>query len=133
MQRVYGKSGFCQKIFTSCVLLLFISKQLGKSPFPEKELSILEKYFTFYSFFLQSAALYHLPKITMDTEETKDAHGTVLADGDQVFLIKDLTIKGSKNTIKQGTVYKIRLTDNVEEVDCPGGLVLKTCFIKKKK
>ena len=70
----------------------------------------------------------------MDTaEETKDAHGTVLSDGDQVFLIKDLTIKGSKNTIKQGTVYKIRLTDNTEEVDCPGGLVLKTCFIKKKK
>ncbi|MFA6091251.1 MAG: PhnA domain-containing protein [Candidatus Gracilibacteria bacterium] len=65
--------------------------------------------------------------------ETKDAHGTILADGDQVFLIKDLTIKGSKNTIKQGTVYKIRLTDDPEEVDCPGGLVLKTCFVKKKK
>ena len=69
----------------------------------------------------------------MDSEETKDAHGTVLADWDSVFLIKDLTIKGSKTTIKQGTVYKIRLTDDLEEVDCPGGLVLKTCFIKKKK
>lgn len=69
----------------------------------------------------------------MDTTETKDAHGTVLADGDQVFLIKDLPVRGSKNTLKQGTVYKIRLTDDPEEVDAPGGLVLKTCFVKKKK
>lgn len=69
----------------------------------------------------------------MTTIETKDAHGNILADGDQVFLIKDLTVKGSKTTLKQGTVYKIRLTDDPEEVDCPGGLVLKTCFVKKKK
>ncbi len=69
----------------------------------------------------------------MDSEETKDAHGNVLADGDQVFLIKDLPVKGSKTTLKQGTVYKIRLTDDPEFVDAPGGLVLKSCFIKKKK
>ena len=65
--------------------------------------------------------------------ETKDAHGTLLADGDQIFLIKDLPVKGSKTMLKQGTVYKIRLTDDPEFVDAPGGLVLKTCFIKKKK
>lgn len=69
----------------------------------------------------------------MDEVITKDAHGNILADGDQVFLIKDLPVKGSKTTLKQGTVYKIRLTDDPEEVDAPGGLVLKTCFVKKKK
>lgn len=68
----------------------------------------------------------------MDTPETKDANGTVLQSGDSVFLIKDLTIKGSKNTLKQGSVYKIRLTDDPEEVECKD-LVLKTCFVKKKK
>jgi len=65
--------------------------------------------------------------------ETKDAHGTLLADGDQIFLIKDLPLKGTKTMLKQGAVYKIRLTDDPEFVDAPGGLVLKTCFIKKKK
>jgi len=69
----------------------------------------------------------------MNITPTKDAHGNILQTGDQVFLIKDLTVKGSKTTLKQGTVYKIRLTDDPEEVDCPGGLVLKTCFVKKKK
>ena len=42
-----------------------------------------------------------LNKTIMDTQETRDAHGNILIDGDHVFLIKDLTIKGSKNTIKQ--------------------------------
>lgn len=77
--------------------------------------------------------LYSLLEKIMDSiVETKDAHGTLLADGDQVFLIKDLPLKGSK-PLKQGTVYKIRLTDDPEFVDAPGGLVLKTCFVKKKK
>lgn len=89
----------------------------------------------FSHFPLQFVSQFNIyPQNHMDTiVETKDAHGTVLADGDQVFLIKDVTIKGSKNTIKQGTVYKIRLTDNPEEVDGPSGLVLKTSVIKKKK
>lgn len=65
-------------------------------------------------------------------EVTKDANGTVLENGDSVFLIKDLTLKGSKTTLKQGTVYKIRLTDNPEEIECKD-LVLKTCFVRKKK
>lgn len=68
----------------------------------------------------------------MTTIITKDAHGNILADGDSVFLIKDLTVKGSKTTLKQGTVYRIRLTDDPEEVESKG-LVLKTAFLKKKK
>ncbi|MDO5667833.1 MAG: zinc ribbon domain-containing protein YjdM [Alcaligenaceae bacterium] len=39
-----------------------------------------------------------------------DAHGTPLADGDDVVLIKDLKVKGSSTVIKQGTrVKSIRL------------------------
>ena len=69
---------------------------------------------------------------TAEIQETKDVNGTVLQNGDSVFLIKDLPLKGSKTTLKQGTVYKIRLTDDPEQVECKD-LVLKTCFIKKKK
>lgn len=87
----------------------------------------------FPSFSLTIRHILSFTKNIMDSVETKDAHGTILADGDQVFLIKDLPVRGSKTTLKQGTVYKIRLTDDAEFVDAPGGLVLKTCFIKKKK
>lgn len=41
-----------------------------------------------------------------------DAHGTPLADGDDVVLIKDLRVKGSSMVIKQGTRVKaIRLQE----------------------
>ena len=66
----------------------------------------------------------------------RDANGTVLQDGDAVVLIKDLKVKGTSTTLKQGTVIRsIRLTDNVEEIDCRHdtikGLVLRTEFVKK--
>ena len=66
-----------------------------------------------------------------------DSAGTVLADGDQVVLIKDLKVKGAGQTLKQGTVIKsIRLTDNPEEIDCRHeaikGLVLRTEFVRKR-
>lgn len=68
---------------------------------------------------------------------TRDASGTVLADGDQVVLIKDLKVKGAGQTLKQGTVIRsIRLTDNPEEIDCRHdaikGLVLRTEFVRKR-
>ncbi|PWR24360.1 zinc ribbon domain-containing protein YjdM [Zavarzinia aquatilis] len=67
----------------------------------------------------------------------RDAAGNVLADGDQVTLIKDLKVKGTSTTLKQGTVIKsIRLTDNPEEIDCRfdgiKGLVLRTEFVRKR-
>ena len=67
----------------------------------------------------------------------RDAAGNVLADGDSVTLIKDLKVKGANQTLKQGTVIKsIRLTDNVEEIDCRyegiKGLVLRTEFVRKR-
>jgi protein PhnA len=66
-----------------------------------------------------------------------DSAGNVLADGDQVVLIKDLKVKGAGQTLKQGTVIKsIRLTDNPEEIDCRHdaikGLVLRTEFVRKR-
>jgi protein PhnA len=68
--------------------------------------------------------------------ETKDSNGAKLSDGDSVTLIKDLPVKGTSITLKRGTMVKnIRLTDNIEEVECRvekiKGLVLKTCFLKK--
>ena len=69
--------------------------------------------------------------------EVRDAAGNILADGDSVTLIKDLKVKGANQTLKQGTVIKsIRLTDNVEEIDCRHdaikGLVLRTEFVRKR-
>ncbi|TCU56050.1 protein PhnA [Novosphingobium sp. PhB57] len=69
--------------------------------------------------------------------EVRDAVGNVLADGDQVTLIKDLEVKGAGQTLKQGTLIKsIRLTGDPQEIDCkyPGikGLVLRAEFVRKR-
>lgn len=65
----------------------------------------------------------------------KDANGQVLADGDAVVLIKDLKVKGSSITLKQGTKVKsIRLVGGDHEVDCKmdaGNFMLKACFLRK--
>lgn len=72
-----------------------------------------------------------------DTIEVRDAVGNLLADGDQVTLIKDLEVKGAGQTLKQGTLIKsIRLTGDAQEIDCkyPGikGLVLRAEFVRKR-
>ncbi len=69
--------------------------------------------------------------------EVRDAVGNILADGDQVTLIKDLDVKGAGQTLKQGTLIKsIRLTGDAQEIDCkyPGikGLVLRAEFVRKR-
>jgi protein PhnA len=68
--------------------------------------------------------------------EVRDSVGNLLADGDSVTLIKDLTVKGAGQTLKRGTVIKsIRLTGDEQEIDCrhPGikGLVLRAEFVRK--
>lgn len=67
--------------------------------------------------------------------EVKDSNGNVLQDGDDVVLIKDLTLRGSSRTFKRGTkASSIKLTDNPEEVDCKlegTAIVLRTEFLKK--
>lgn len=73
---------------------------------------------------------------TADEEAVvRDANGTVLADGDAVVLIKDLKVKGSSITLKQGTKVKsIRLVGGDHEVDCKvdgSAFMLKACYLKK--
>ncbi|WP_443972067.1 alkylphosphonate utilization protein [Sphingobium sp. CR28] len=72
-----------------------------------------------------------------DAVEVRDAVGNLLADGDQVTLIKDLTVKGAGQTLKRGTLIKsIRLTGDAQEIDCRydgiKGLVLRAEFVKKR-
>ncbi|AYJ86410.1 alkylphosphonate utilization protein [Sphingomonas paeninsulae] len=71
------------------------------------------------------------------TVEVRDSVGNLLADGDQVTLIKDLTVKGAGQTLKRGTLIKsIRLTGDAQEIDCRydgiKGLVLRAEFVKKR-
>jgi protein PhnA len=68
--------------------------------------------------------------------EVRDSAGNLLADGDRVTLIKDLTVKGAGQTLKRGTVIKsIRLTGDDQEIDCRfegiKGLVLRAEFVRK--
>lgn len=75
-----------------------------------------------------------------DTDEeyedvVKDSNGKPLADGDSVFVIKDLKVKGSSATLKKGTKIKgIRLVAGDHEVDCKVdgvSFMLKAEFLKK--
>jgi protein PhnA len=74
---------------------------------------------------------------TADTVEVRDSVGNLLADGDSVTLIKDLSVKGANQTLKRGTVIKsIRLTGDPQEIDCRyegiKGLVLRAEFVRKR-
>lgn len=63
----------------------------------------------------------------------KDSNGNLLADGDDVLLIKDLKLKGSSEVLKKGTKFKnIRLVNGDHNVDC-GKIMLKSEFLKKPK
>ena len=71
------------------------------------------------------------------TVEVRDAVGNLLADGDQVTLVKDLVVKGAGQTLKRGTLIKsIRLTGDPQEIDCKyegiKGLVLRAEFVRKR-
>ena len=72
-----------------------------------------------------------------DAVVVRDSVGNVLNDGDQVTLIKDLTVKGAGQTLKRGTLIKsIRLTGDAQEIDCKfdgiKGLVLRAEFVRKR-
>jgi protein PhnA len=73
----------------------------------------------------------------VDDVEVRDSVGNILKDGDQVTLIKDLTVKGAGQTLKRGTLIKsIRLTGDPQEIDCKyegiKGLVLRAEFVRKR-
>lgn len=68
--------------------------------------------------------------------DVKDMNGNILADGDQVTVVKDLKVKGTSVTLKRGTLIRnIRLTGDPAEIECNAekvkGLVLRTEFLKK--
>lgn len=74
---------------------------------------------------------------TVNQVAVRDSVGNLLADGDQVTLIKDLTVKGAGQTLKRGTLIKsIRLTGDAQEIDCKyegiKGLVLRAEFVRKR-
>ena len=68
-------------------------------------------------------------------EVIKDANGNVLKDGDTVILIKDLKVKGSSGTLKQGTKIKnIRITSGDHAIDCRidgSSYEIKQSFVRK--
>ena len=83
------------------------------------------------------AAKQNKARAAEDAVEVRDAVGNVLTDGDQVTLIKDLTVKGAGQTLKRGTLIKsIRLTGDAQEIDCKHdsikGLVLRAEFVRKR-
>ena len=71
-----------------------------------------------------------------ETLVVKDAHGSVLQDGDNVTVIKDLKVKGSSSVVKVGTKVKnIRLVEGDHNIACKidgiGPMKLKSEFVKK--
>lgn len=68
--------------------------------------------------------------------QIKDVNGTVLNDGDDVVVIKDLPVKGAPKAIKAGTrVKNIRLKEGDHNIDCRiegfGAMALKSEFVRK--
>ena len=65
----------------------------------------------------------------------KDSNGNLLADGDDVVLIKDLKVRGSSQVIKQGTkVRGIRVVGGDHDVEGKvngSAMMLKSEFLKK--
>lgn len=70
-----------------------------------------------------------------DARVIKDSNGNVLADGDDVVLIKDLKVRGSSMVIKQGTkVRGIRVVGGDHDVEGKvngSAMMLKSEFLKK--
>ena len=74
----------------------------------------------------------------VEDNSIRDAHGNILADGDNVTVIKDLKVKGSSSVVKSGTKVKnIRLMDagDGHDIACKiegfGSMNLKSEFVKK--
>lgn len=70
-----------------------------------------------------------------DREPTKDSNGTILNEGDDVTIIKDLEVKGAGFTAKRGTTVKnIHLVDNPKHIEGKVNgtqVVLVAAFMKK--
>ena len=71
------------------------------------------------------------------TIKVVDVNGNIVQDGDNVIIIKELKVKGSSNSIKQGTLVKnIFLVEEAgHNISCKisgfGSMNLKSEFVKK--
>lgn len=87
---------------------------------------------------MNTEELPHDDELQEDTETgTVDCEGKPLTSGDEVSVIKDLKVGGTKLTIKKGTVIKnIKLTSDPEEIECRyddmKGIILRTEFLRKR-
>lgn len=65
-----------------------------------------------------------------------DGQGNTLENGDAAFITQDLPVKGMK-PIKRGAILKnIRIKNDAESVDGKidgTSMIIKTCYLKKKK
>lgn len=70
-----------------------------------------------------------------DDIEVKDSNGTLLQNGDTVFIIKDLKVKGGGVLKKGSKIKNIRLTDGAEGVlgnsETMKGLSIRAEYVKK--
>lgn len=104
----------CNSIYTYSDGTLFICSQCAHEWAPQEEL-----------------------KADNETSLVKDAHGTLLNEGDTITVIKDLKIRGSSQVVKVGTkVRNIRLLPGEDhDIDCKidgiGPMKLKSEFVKK--
>lgn len=79
------------------------------------------------------------PTVAAEPEDDErvvlDSNKNPLTDGDTVYLIKDLRVKGSSTILKKGTKIRgIRIIDGDHEIDCKVDGVsyqLKAEFMKK--
>jgi protein PhnA len=81
-------------------------------------------------------AVAEVVEVESDQNVIKDAYGTILQNGDDVVLLKDLAVKGAPKPLKAGIKVKnIRLTDGDHNIDCKidgfGSMALKSEFVKK--
>lgn len=72
-----------------------------------------------------------------EDQVVRDADGNELISGNTVQLTRDLNVKGTKLSLKKGTVVKnIRLTGDPEEIECRvddmKGIILRTEFLRRK-
>lgn len=76
-----------------------------------------------------------LPNDDEDSIIHKDSNGTILSEGDDVTLIKDLDVKGAGFTAKRGTLVRsIHLTENPLHIEGKVNgtqIVLVAAFLKK--
>ena len=84
---------------------------------------------------LRAWAEANMPTEDDDREPTKDINGTLLQEGDDVTIAKDLDVKGAGFTAKRGTMVKnIHLTDNPRHIEGKVNgiqVVLVAAYMKK--